>query len=321
MIKTLVFVVSTFPSLLSLTDPERGAFAWNSDIISFDCQDSQKQMNFIETCHLFDEKWIELPQPIFWQKVMVLPPDSAIVNIASNRHIITRISMANWDTISKVNKTAYKDSLKLLFNLGEHEEIYITTGKNHFYKFDAVIPQISRGIEVFAGNFVDPWYAQAILLIESPGVIAKSNAGAYGPFQLMKAVAIHQGLTVNSKLDERADFDRSAWAASQLIKNICIPEAKKILNAKNIEIIETDLWFRLFVMHIYHAGASNVAKVVTAINPKEGGQSLITKMWQTKAGGFGNASQNYSQVVLAALLTLDHILKNDKNLEISQFGL
>jgi hypothetical protein len=321
MIKTLIFVVSTFPSLISLSDPERGAFSWNSDIISFDNRESQTKMKFMETCHLFDQKWHELPQPGFWQKIMNLPPDSAIVNIASNRQIITQISMSHWDTISKDSKTNYKDSLKTLLNLGEHEEVYITTGKNHFYKYDAVIPQISRGIEVFAGNFVDPWYAQAILLIESPGVIAKSNAGAYGPFQLMKVVAIHQGLTVNSKLDERADFDRSAWAASQLIKNICIPEAKKILNARNIEVVETDLWFRLFVMHIYHAGASNVAKVVTAINPKEGGQSLITKMWQTKAGGFGNASQNYSQVVLAALLTLDDILKNDENLELSHSGM
>lgn len=321
MIKTLIFVVSTFPSLLSISDPERGAFAWNSDIVSFDNQATQTRMNFMETCHLFDEKWSELPQPTFWQKIMVLSPDSAIVNIASNRHIITKIPMTHWDTISKTNKAAYKDSLKLIYNLDEQEEIYITTGKNHFYKFDAVIPQISRGIEVFANNFVDPWYAQAILLIESPGVIAKSNAGAYGPFQLMKSVAIHQGLTVNNKVDERSDFDRSAWAASKLIKNICIPEARKILEAKNIEIIETDLWFRLFVMHIYHAGASNVAKVVAAINPKEGGQVLIQKMWHTKAGGFGNASQNYSQVVLAALLTLDNLLKNDKNLYISQFGM
>lgn len=321
MIKTLIFIVSTFPSMISITDPEHGAFAWNSDIISFENQTTQMRMNFMETCHLFDEKWSELPQPAFWEKIMILCPDSAIVNIASNRHIITKISMAHWDTISKINKAAYKDSLKMIYKLDEQEEIYITTGKNHFYKFDAVIPQISRGIEVFANNFVDPWYAQAILLIESPGVIAKSNAGAYGPFQLMKSVAIHQGLTVNSKVDERADFDRSAWAASKLIKNICIPEARKILEAKKIEIIETDLWFRLFVMHIYHAGASNVSKVVAAINPKKGGQALIQKMWQTKAGGFGNASQNYSQVVLAALLTLDHLLKNDKNLAISQFGI
>jgi hypothetical protein len=116
------------------------------------------------------------------------------------------------------------------------------------------------------------------------------------------------GLTVNKSVDERADFDKSAWGASELLKRICIPEAKRILDARNINYNQTDLWFRLFVMHIYHAGAGNVSKVIEAINPTEGGQQLITKMWQTKAGGFGNASQNYSQVVLAALLTLDDIL-------------
>ncbi len=42
---------------------------------------------------------------------------------------------------------------------------------------------ISRGIEQFIINDTDPWYAQAILMIESPGKLAYSNAGAYGPFQ------------------------------------------------------------------------------------------------------------------------------------------
>jgi hypothetical protein len=189
--------------------------------------------------------------------------------------------------------------------------------KNHFYRFHAVMPQITRGIEGFANNVVDPWYAQAILLIESPGQLVKSTAGAYGPFQLMKNVAINQGLTVNNSVDERGDFDKSAWAASQLLKKICIPEARRILQAKNLDYQENDLWFRLFVMHIYHAGASNVAKVVDAINPTQGGQQLIQNMWQTKAGGFGNASQNYSQVVLAALLTLDKILHESESLVVA----
>lgn len=314
MLKTLVFMIAASPSYFSLVDTEKSTFSWHHDIIQYENIIENKSLRFISTCHLFEESWNALPQPTFWQQVMVLSPDSVIVNVASNRTILTKTSQKNWEKQTPEQKTAYKDSIKLAHGIAAEEAIFITSGKNHFYRFDDVIPQISRGVEVFANNFVDPWYAQAILLIESPGQLVKSTAGAYGPFQLMKGVAINQGLTVNKTVDERGDFDKSAWAASQLLKKICIPEAKRILNARNLVYQENDLWFRLFVMHIYHAGASNVAKVVEAINPNEGGQQLIQKMWQTKAGGFGNASQNYSQVVLAALLTLDQILNASEGL-------
>jgi len=294
--------------MLSVIDADKGAFSWHHDILAYEHRVENQRMSFVSTCHLFEEKWDAMPQPVFWQQVMALSPDSLIVNIAANRQIITRVSNKDWEKQTQAQKDAYKDSLRTLYNLSADAGIFVTAGKNHFYKFDLVIPQISRGVDVFASNFVDPWYAQAILLIESPGQLAKSTAGAYGPFQLMPGVARNMGLTVNKSVDERADFDKSAWGASELLKRVCIPEAKRILDARNISYNQTDLWFRLFVMHIYHAGAGNVSKVVDAINPKEGGQQLITQMWQTKAGGFGNASQNYSQVVLAALLTLDDIL-------------
>jgi hypothetical protein len=294
--------------MLSVIDADKGAFSWHYDILAYENRVENQRMSFVSTCHLFEEKWDGLPQPVFWQQVMALSPDSFIVNVAANRQIITRVSVKDWEAQTQLQKDAYKDSLRKAYNLSADAGIFVTAGKNHFYKFDLVIPQISRGVEVFAGNFVDPWYAQAILMIESPGQLAKSTAGAYGPFQLMPGVARNMGLTVNKSVDERADFDKSAWGASELLKRICIPEAKRILDARNINYNQTDLWFRLFVMHIYHAGAGNVSKVIEAINPTEGGQQLITQMWQTKAGGFGNASQNYSQVVLAALLTLDDIL-------------
>ncbi len=308
MLKTLIFFVGTFPSMLATLDADKGAFSWHHDIISYENRNDQLCMSFVSTCHLFDEQWNMLPQPVFWQQVMALSPDSLIVNVAANRQIISRVSNKEWEAQTQEQKDAFKDSIRTLYNLATDAGIFVTAGKNHFYRFKDVIPQITRGVEVFAGNFVDPWYAQAILLIESPGQLAKSTAGAYGPFQLMPGVARNMGLTVNKSLDERADFDRSAWGASQLLKRVCIPEAQRILNSYNISYDQTDLWFRLFVMHIYHAGAGNVSKVIEAINPTEGGQQLITQMWQTKAGGFGNASQNYSQVVLAALLTLDEIL-------------
>jgi hypothetical protein len=40
------------------------------------------------------------------------------------------------------------------------------------------------------------------------------------------------------------------------------------------------------------------------IQPKIGSQQIILDMWQNTAGGFGNNSQNYSQLALAAQLIL-----------------
>jgi hypothetical protein len=91
-----------------------------------------------------------------------------------------------------------------------------------------------------------------------------------------------------------------------------LPSARRILNSHNIVFTENELWFRLFVMHIYHAGAGNVAAVTNKINPKKGGQSLIQAIWKTNAGSFGNSSQNYSQVVLATQVALhEYILSLD----------
>ena len=89
------------------------------------------------------------------------------------------------------------------------------------------------------------------------------------------------------------------------------PEAKRILNQHNLSYNETDLWFRLFVLHVYHAGAMNVTAVVNKIQPKEGSQALIKAMWQNSAAGFGNNSQNYTQLALAAQLILhDMVYQN-----------
>jgi hypothetical protein len=120
-------------------------------------------------------------------------------------------------------------------------------------------------------------------------------------------------LTVTKYKDERSDFSRSAYGASQLLKKICIPEAKKILDAHNLSYEEEDLWFRLFVLHVYHAGALNVKAVVNKINPSEGNQALIVKMWNTSAAGFKNNSQNYTQLALASQLVLHDMVQNNSD--------
>ena len=253
---------------------------------------------------LHSEGWDKLAQPIFWKQIMTLSPDSCLINIASSRVIAKKMSLEDYDAMSDNQKDLFRDSIRNANGLDVDARIFRTTGKNDFFKFETVYPTLIEGAHEFIKNDVDPWYAQAILLIESPGQIKKSRVGAYGPFQLMPAVARAQGLKVSRSIDERTNFNRSAFGSSQLLKRVCIPEAKRILDGRNITYNETDVWFRLFVLHIYHAGAGNVAAVVNKISPTEGGQELIKAMWQNKAAQFGNNSQNYSQLALASQLII-----------------
>lgn len=260
---------------------------------------------------LFEDRWDQLPQAQFWKKIMLLAPDSCLVNVAATRQVLAKMSNRDWNRQTEAQKDSTRQALRIAYGLPSTERIYVTTGKNDFYKFNEVYPSLSKGVAAFERYGVDPWYAQAILLIESPAQMRKSSTGAYGAFQLMPSVARSQGLIVNSETDERKDFERSAYGAAQLIRKICIPEAKKILTAHQITYNESDMWFRLFVLHVYHAGAMNVAAVVNKIQPTEGSQELIKAMWQNSAAGFGNNSQNYSQLALAAQLILhDMVYQN-----------
>ncbi len=263
---------------------------------------------FYRSSEIFTERWDTLLNPQFWVKVMELPPDSMIVNLPRTREILFYDKMGSYKTWTDKRKDAFRDSIRKARGLDSLERIFVTQGKNDYYQFEHAIPSISKGIELFHSYGVDPWYAQAILLIESPGKIRKSNVGAYGSFQLMKAVARRYGLVINRYKDERKDFAKSAKAASRLIKEVCIPQAKRILAKYKIKADESELWFRLFTMHIYHAGALNVEAVVDVIKPKKGGKELISKMWFSQAKGFKNASQNYSQVTLASLIKLDRMI-------------
>lgn len=265
-------------------------------------------LHYVSNIQLFEQEWDHLAHPVFWKTIMTLSPDSCVINIGATREIVEVTSLDQWDLRTDEEKDAYRDSIRVSRGLDSEAKVYMTTGKKDFYAFDHVLPTISRGVEVFKEQNVDPWYAQAILMIESPGRLAKSNAGAYGSFQLMAGVARAQGLTVNRYVDERKDFEKSAIGASRLISRVCIPEAKVILDRHGIAYHENDLWFRLFVMHIYHAGAANVSGVVNKINPSTGGMDLIQAMWVTENGRFRNASQNYTQIALAAMLIFEEMI-------------
>lgn len=279
---------------------------WDKEILL-----TENQFVLLNPKIIIQDKWDALPQTIFWKQVLTLSKDSCLINVANTRQILHKMAFADWTKQTELQKDLYKDSLKKAYGLDPSIKINVTFGKNDFYKIKEVTPSISDGIREFRNLGVDPWYAQSILMIESPAQMKKSESGAYGPFQLMPSVARAYGLKVNNYVDERADFKRSAYGAAKLIKQVCIPEAKNILNRYNIAYNESDLWFRLFVMHVYHAGSGNVSSVMRKIQPTTGGQELIQKMWTTSAGAFGNSSQNYTQITLAAHLVLHELVNSE----------
>lgn len=283
-----------------------------SDVIGV-CHPADKyNHNYVFDKQIYELRCDTLQQVKFWRTIMNLHQDSCIVNVATHRNEIERIHTNDWTKRPDEVKTCFKDSVRMVYNLDSAHRILVTSGKKFFYDFNNAFSQFEKGINCFIENEVDPWYAQSILLIESPNKLQKSNAGAYGSFQLMKDVARLFGLKVNRQIDERADFERSAYAASSLIKKICIPKTRQILDSLGItNYSETDLWFRLLVMHSYHAGSGNVKQALKTFNPTSGDMNLIYNLWKAETKHFKSASQNYSQLVLAAHLEMNERLKEE----------
>ncbi|MDX1445794.1 transglycosylase SLT domain-containing protein [Lishizhenia sp.] len=313
--KTLLTILAIFPFLSFAIERDTTVqHHWKEELRSFQPTFDTNELTIISTNKIFEECWDELAHPNFWKTIMRLSPDSCVINIAATRTIVQKMAIADWDKNTDDEKDAIRDSIRAAHGLDAEDKIYMTTGKNDFYQFEKVIPSLAKGVEVFHEEGVDPWYAQAILLIESPGKLAKSNVGAYGAFQLMKGVARSHGLRVDKYVDERKDFKKSAQAAASLLSNTCIPHARRILDEHDLHYNENDLWFRLFVLHIYHAGAGNVEAVVNVIDPEFGGMNIIQEMWVNSAAHFKNSSQNYSQLALASLMILDEIVHNSSTL-------
>ena len=299
-----LFFIASFILNLSLVSQQQ--------LIDVYCYDDSCSHTVIDPEMLIVERWDTLAQSRFWKTVMNLSGDTCIVNNADTRQILGYVAKDKWFDQNETQKKSYKDSVISYNCLDSNTRIYITSGKKDFYLIEKVIPTISKAINVFQENNVDPWFAQSILLIESPAQLNYSSVGAYGPFQLMNSVARKMGLTVNKYTDERKDFDKSAFAASQLLKTTCIPQAYRILcEVGDIEPSGNELWFKFLVLHIYHAGARNVESLLSQLEEPLEGMDLIRWMWTNEYGNFKNASQNYSQVAIAAMLTLQDIVLED----------
>ena len=285
---------------------------YSQNIIDVYCSEDSCSHTLIDPEMLFIERWDTLPQSKFWKTVINTSKDTCLINIASTREILNSVDRKLWFNQSEDEKKEFKDSLINYFCLDTSTKLYITTGKKEFYQIEEVIPSIASAIEIFHANGVDPWFAQSILLIESPAQLKYSSVGAYGPFQIMKRVARTMGLTVNRYIDERKDFTKSAFAASELLRTICIPQARRILcEMDDIDPDGDELWFKFLVLHVYHAGAKNVESLLSQLQEPIQGMELIQWMWSNEYGNFKNASQNYSQIAIAAMLTLKEIVLSD----------
>ena len=284
----------------------------SQNIIDVYCYDDSCSHEMIDPEMLVVERWDILAQSKFWKTIITTTKDTCVINIASTRQILDYIIKDMWFEQTEKEKKIFKDSVKDYYCLDTNTRLYITTGKKEFYQIEQVIPSLETAINIFQENNVDPWFAQSILLIESPAQLNYSSVGAYGPFQIMKRVARDMGLTVNKHVDERKDFNKSAFAASELLRRICIPQAYRILcNVGGIEPEGDELWFKLLVLHIYHAGARNVESLLNQLDQPLQGMELIKWMWRNEYGNFKNASQNYSQIAIAAMLTLKDIVLSD----------
>ena len=301
---TLKFV--TLPPDSNYAAHASATFDLREDVISVPNFKTKEKMDFVFNMQVYQLGCDTMPNVKFWRSIMNLHKDSALFNTPNTRNVLSKTHIKSWEGFDLTQKSCYKDSLRSCYCLEDSARILLTNGKSFFYDFEKASANFDKGINDFIANGVDPWYAQSILMIESPNKLQKSNAGAYGSFQLMKDVARLFGLKVNKNIDERADFDRSAYAASSLIKKICIPKTKQILDSLGItNYKENDLWFRLLVMHSYHAGAGNVKKALFTFRPTQGDMNLIYTLWHTETNHFKSASQNYSQLVLAALLEVN----------------
>ena len=284
----------------------------SQNIIDVYCYDDSCSHEMIDPEMLVVERWDTLAQSKFWKTIITTTKDTCVINIASTRQILDYINKNVWFEQTEKEKKIFKDSVKDYYCLDTNTRLYITTGKKEFYQIEQVIPSLETAINIFQENNVDPWFAQSILLIESPAQLNYSSVGAYGPFQIMKRVARDMGLIVNKHVDERKDFNKSAFAASELLRRICIPQAYRILcNVGGIEPEGDELWFKLFVLHIYHAGTRNVESLLNQLDQPLQGMELIKWMWRNEYGNFKNASQNYSQIAIAAMLTLKDIVLSD----------
>ena len=88
---------------------------WDNEKIIVQDQNTETQV--MSAYQIFEKRWDVLPQAQFWKKIMSLSPDTCIVNIAKNRHVLESISSEQWIYLSKEEKRKFRDSIRSKYEL------------------------------------------------------------------------------------------------------------------------------------------------------------------------------------------------------------
>lgn len=261
-----------------------------------------------------DEGWDTLPEIRFWRRIVSLNKDSVVANVYANRQLLCNFSKDYIDSLEGAGKLeVFRENLRKEYNLPAGTRVMFTSGRRWFYNFLPVQSKIERGMQIFDSLGVDPFYAQTVLLIESPSSpTLKSFAGAYGHFQIMPFNARKYGLRMDQYVDERSNFDRSAYVSAMLFKETFIPYAKQWCQQFGFRCNENALWFKLLVMHCYNAGPWGVRSAMQIVPNSYQENELIKKLWHTTAKWFPSEAQNYSQLSLACYLEFEQQLHQQK---------
>lgn len=262
---------------------------------------------YLKLPNVIGEGWDTMPEINFWRRIISTSADSSVANIFATRTCLKTFSRHAIDSFEKAGKLeVLREEIRNQYNAPAGSRIIFTSGRKWFYNFEPVKGKIGRGMKIFDSLGVDPFYAQTVLLIESPGSSKqKSIAGAYGHFQIMPFNARKYGLRVDQYKDEREDFDRSAWVSAMLFKETFIPLAYRWCQELGFTPDEHALWFKLLVMHCYNAGPYGVKSAMKVVPNHNQGNKLIHKLWHTTAPYFPSEAQNYSQLAIACYLEFE----------------
>ncbi len=270
-------------------------------------KESTNGIAWLSVPNVVNEGWDTMPEIIFWRRIVSLPKDSSVANVYASRKLLKNFSRSFIDSLEVAGKLeVLRNELALEYKIPAGQRIMFTSGRKWFYNFANVQDKIGRGMQVFDSLGVDPFYAQTVLLIESPGSNKqKSIAGAYGHFQIMPFNARKYGLRIDNYVDERENFDRSAYVSAMLFKETFIPLAKRWCNELGFNADENALWFKLLVMHCYNAGPYGVKSAMQQVPNYYQGNKLIHRLWHTTAKYFPSEAQNYSQLAVACYLEFE----------------
>jgi hypothetical protein len=271
-------------------------------------------VSWLQIPNVCNEGWDTLPEIKFWRRIVSLNKDSSAANYYEKRTLLRNFSKRVIDSIENLgNLDILREELRKEYNLPAGCRVMFTSGRSWFYNFKPVQLKIGRAMDIFDSLGVDPFYAQTVLLIESPASAKqKSFAGAYGHFQIMPNNARKYGLRVDKYIDERENFDRSAYVSAMLFRETFIPYAKIWCQQFGFTADENALWFKLLVMHCYNAGPYGVKTALQNVPNYYQNNALIRQLWHTTGTYFPSEAQNYSQLALACYLEFEKQLATNK---------